>query len=291
MASKTSLITYSKHLILLQNIGFSYYFRSQILKSESMRAVYISVLAVFFFVDPLYPSETEKKSPLTEPSEKIHMASDSLKFDISADFRSRHIWRGSLTCSAWNIQPTMHLSSSNFLIGAWGAYTVDNSYTEFDLYASYTFKRFTIAVLDYFCPSETVRFNHLFNFNNKTTKHTLDAVISYNGTEKFPFSISASTLFFGDDKNPNTGNNYFSTYIEANYKWEISELLKTDFHVGFTPFEGYYSTGANVVSCGLSVTQNLRVTSNFTIPINGRLIVNPNTENVFFVFGFTLGYL
>lgn len=254
-----------------------------------MRSSFLLLAAVFFPSFSLFSSETEKKSPLTEPSEKIHMASDSLKFDFSADFRSRHIWRGSLTCSAWSVQPTMNLTSSNFLVGIWGAYTVDNSYTEFDIYASYTYKRFTIAILDYFCPNETVKFNHLFNYNNKTTKHTLDAVVNYNGTERFPLSLSASTLFFGDDKNPNSGKNFFSTYIEANYKWEISEQLKSEFHLGVTPYEGYYSTGPNVVSCGFSVTHNLQITSNFSIPLNGKLIVNPYTENVFFVFGFSLG--
>ncbi|HPE18127.1 MAG TPA: hypothetical protein P5200_05285 [Tenuifilaceae bacterium] len=255
-----------------------------------MRGSLVFIITLFFISFSLFSSETEKKSPLTEPSEKIHMASDSLKFDFSADFRSRHIWRGNLTCSAWSVQPTMNLTSSNFLVGIWGAYTVDNSYTEFDLYASYTYKRFTIAILDYFCPSETVKFNHLFNYSNKTTKHTLDAVLSFNGTQRFPLSISASTLFFGDDKNPSNGENYFSTYIEASYKWEVSEQLKSEFHVGLTPFEGYYSTGANVVSCGLSITQNLQISSSFKLPINGKLIINPNTENVFFVLGFTLGY-
>lgn len=183
----------------------------------------------------------------------------------------------------------MNISKSNFLIGAWGAYTVDNSYTEFDLYASYTFSNFTLAVLDYFCPNPTQKFNHLFNFNRGTTKHTLDATLSYNGTEKLPISIMVSTLFYGDDINSSTGKNFYSTYIEAGYHWRPKQNTEIDFHLGFTPFKGYYAPQPYMVSSGASVTQTIKVTPTFSIPINGRLIVNPYTESVFFVFGFTVG--
>ena len=231
----------------------------------------------------------EVKSPLVEPTDKIHQPSDTLRFDLSADFRSRHIWRGSLTCSAWSIQPTMNLSKSNFLIGAWGAYTVDNSYTELDLYFSYTAGPFTVGFLDYFCPDETERFNHVFDYSSSSTKHTLDATFSFNGTKKFPLSVMASTLLYGDDKNPENGKNYYSTYIEAAYHLKANDKLEFDFHTGFTPFEGYYAPSANVVSCGIAATQKLALTPKLNFPITGKLILNPYTQNIYFVFGISVG--
>lgn len=234
-------------------------------------------------------ADNELKSPLVEPGDKVHQPSDTLSFDMSADFRSRHIWRGSLTCNTWNVQPTMNLSKKNILVGVWGAYTVDNSYTEFDLYFSYTMGNFTLALLDYFCPNPADKFSNLFNFNRNSTKHTLDATLSFNGTKKIPVSIMASILFFGDDVNTATGKNYYSTYIETAYHWKPNPKMDVDFHMGFTPFEGYYASQPYVVSCGASVTQRISVTPTFTIPVSGKLIVNPYTESVYLVFGFTLG--
>ncbi|MFP4555439.1 MAG: hypothetical protein ACLFNU_01100 [Bacteroidales bacterium] len=230
-------------------------------------------------------------SLLAEPPEKIPASTDSLSISLSADFYTRHIWRGTLTCDSWNIQPTINLSKSNFQIGAWGAYTINNSYSELDLYVSYTWRNFSISVLDYFCPDETLKFNRLFDFKQQTTQHTIDAIASYDGTGKFPVRFMVSSLLYGDDLSPANNTNFYSTYIEAGYEWQPNKNQHFDVHIGLTPSKGYYAESFNVVSCGVAMNQTFQVTEQFSLPIIGKLIVNPYTENIFFVFGISISNL
>jgi len=225
---------------------------------------------------------------MVEPPEKIPPATDTLSLEFSASFQSRHVWRGTLTCKAWNIQPTINVSRKNFLLGTWAAYTVDNSYAEVDLYLSYTIGSFSFAVLDYFCPDENQQFNRLFDFKQPSTKHTIDATLSFNGTDNFPLQIMASTLIYGDDLEPISGKNYFSTYVEANYTLERSPDQRFDFFVGFTPYKGYYANSFNLVNAGFSINQSLMVTETFQIPVFGKFCFNPYKESIHFVFGISI---
>jgi len=236
-------------------------------------------------------SNDKDKSPLVEPPEKIPNSTDSLSINLSADFYTRHIWRGTLTCDSWNIQPTINVSKNNFLFGTWAAYTVDNSYSELDLYVSYTWRSFSFSILDYFCPNETLKFNRLFDFKQRSTQHTIDAVASYDGSGKIPVRFMVSTLLYGDDLDPLNNNNLYSTYIEAVYEWKLSSSQLIDFHIGITPYKSYYADSFNIVSCGIAMNQTIHVTEEFSLPITGKLIANPYTENIFLVFGISVSNL
>jgi hypothetical protein len=252
-----------------------------------MSKVLLSVLT-FLVVFQIGTQGKEPVNVMVDPHERITHTSDSLSFEFSTSFQTRHIWRGSLTCSAWNIQPSFNLSKKNFLIGAWGAYTIDNSYSEVDLYISYSLGPFNLAVLDYFCPNETVRFNRLFDFNQRTTQHTIDVSLTFEGTKKLPLRIMASTLVYGDDLNPRTGENYYSTYIETAYSFKQNPNRQTEIFLGFTPFEGYYANTLYITNLGFSISQTIKKTENFELPIFGKLILNPFTENLYFVFGLSI---
>lgn len=228
-------------------------------------------------------------SSMLEPPDKLPKTTDTISFNVTANVQSRHIWRGDLTCSAWNIQPTINYSKRKFLVGAWGAYTVDNSYSEVDLYISYSVGRFTLSILDYFCPDETQKTNRFFDLDQRTTQHTIDAVLSYNGDKKLPLNIMVSTLIWGDDIDLATGKNYFSTYIEAGYTWSRINNLQFDFFAGVTPFKSYYANSFNLVNLGFTLNHKVKFNEYFSLPIFSKFILNPYTENVFFVFGFTIG--
>ena len=225
----------------------------------------------------------------TGSSDKLQSTTDSLSVEISANLQARHVWRGQLSCNAWNIQPSFDVSKNNFLVGAWAAYTVDNSYAEVDLYVSYTYKRFTLSLLDYFCPDETRKFNRFFNFKQSTAQHTIDAELRYNGTEDFPLTVSVSSLLWGQDLNPKPDERFLSTYIEAAYSWSVSDDMEVDAFAGLTPFKGYYADSFNVIALGAGVTQKVKITDNFNFPVFGKLVLNPYTENLYFVFGVTMG--
>ncbi|MFO8021901.1 MAG: hypothetical protein R6U65_05490 [Perlabentimonas sp.] len=253
----------------------------------------ITAFLTLIFSLPIHAiiNNDKDKTLLVEPPEKIPASTDSLSINLSADFYTRHIWRGTLTCDSWNIQPTINVSKNNFQFGTWAAYTVNNNYSELDLYVSYTWRNFSISILDYFCPDETLRFNRLFDFKQQSTQHTIDAVASYDGSGKIPVRLMVSTLLYGDDLNPLNNKNLYSTYIETGYEWKLSNSQLIDFHIGITPYKSYYADSFNIVSCGIAMNQTLQITEEFSLPITGKLIANPYTENIFLVFGISVSNL
>ena len=110
---------------------------------------------------------------ILDSTSKYHTKEPSLT--LSADIKSRHTWRGNLTCTALNIQPTLDLKISKITLGAWGCYTADNSYAEVDLYAIYHMGPLSFSLLDYYSPNEAVKQNDFFQFDRKTTRHIVDA--------------------------------------------------------------------------------------------------------------------
>jgi hypothetical protein len=53
--------------------------------------------------------------------------------------------------------------------------------------------------------------------------------------------------------------------------------------------EMYSADGSfNVVNLGLSTTKTIAVTDKFSLPLIGKVILNPNKEQIFFVIGFSL---
>ena len=66
------------------------------------------------------------------------------------------------------------------------------------------------------------------------------------------------------------------------------EHVNMNIEAGFTPWESMYSDKFNVVNIGLSATKDIKITSNFSLPIFGKLIANPYEEQLYFVVGITL---
>lgn len=209
-------------------------------------------------------------------------------FSLSGDIKSRHTWRGGLTCSAWNVQPTLNMNIKNLTLGAWGCYTVDNSYSEIDLYASYKLGNFSATLLDYYNPIEGVKKNDFFNYNADTTRHLVDVNVKFHGTTNFPVYIMASTMIYGVDKKPNTTQNRYSTYFEAGYTLNLNADQRVDFFMGGTPHKSYYANKAAIVNVGMTVHQNINVLGQYKLPLYISMIVNPTYENIYFVIGTTI---
>ena len=99
-------------------------------------------------------------------------------------------------------------------------------------------------------------------------------------SEKFPLSISWYTTFAGNDYRE-TGKRAWSSYCELSYPFNVKDV-NLSIEAGFTPWESFYSNKFNVVNVGLSATKELKITSNFSLPIFGKLIANPYEEQVYF---------
>ncbi len=125
---------------------------------------------------------------------------DESPVQLGADVMSRYIWRGvSLGGSSPSIQPWLKYNITNkdsshvFSLGAWGAYTFSQtSNQEVDLYLTYTFKNvISLTVTDYFFPEyySSENRSRFFNYDKDSTCHVFEGIISFNGTEKIPFTF------------------------------------------------------------------------------------------------------
>ncbi len=206
---------------------------------------------------------------------------------ISVDLVNRYIWRGLQYCATPSIQPYVAYTNAkqNFSFGAWGSYSNSSNYGEVDLFVSYSAKYFTISVWDYFLMDETAPKNRYFQYDNETTGHSYEASVVF-GNFKIPLYLTSSVFFYGADKDAN-GDNYYSLYFEAAYTFSVANQDLNVF-LGGTPQEGLYGTGAGFVNMGCSLSKDVKVTENFSIPVKGSIIFNPREENVYFTIGVTL---
>lgn len=218
--------------------------------------------------------------------------------NVGTDIMSRYVWRGTDYGDSPSIQPTLALTLGSFEIGAWGAFATNSFYKEVDLYAKYTYKNLSVMVTDYYIPSVTgapsapdIRY---FRYDNNTTAHTLEGTLQYKRTGKLPFWVLGSAFFYGNDKRwgydaakDTTDKTYFSSYFEAGYSFAIKKN-SLDLFLGFTPAAGAYGNTLGVVNAGITGSRRITITDKFELPVKASLIFNPQTSNVFFMFGVTI---
>ena len=237
----------------------------------------------------------------------------SARIDFGADLVSRYIWRGSDYGNSPSVQPNIAFSVASFKIGVWGSYGLgeyktkinDSStlemghYAEFDLFASYTFKWFTIGITDYFFPNglNPNIGNRYYDYKKSTTSHLFEASLSFNGTEKLPLQVFVGTMFYGNDPGKDSLGNYsersknnYSTYLEASYTFS---LKKTG--INLKPFIGgipcgssIYGSKAEIVNLGLTVSRSIKISNDYSLPVTASVITNPGAQNIFIVFGITI---
>lgn len=272
---------------------------------NSINYIVIIIVSVVFSFNTCFAQE----------SSKVSQDSSKVSLDFGLDMVSRYIWRGTqLGGSSPNIQPFVEMGIGNFVLGAWGSYSLGgvNPFQEFDFYAAYNLldDKVSITLTDYFFPDESSDYNY-FDFDEKTTGHVLEASVSFNGTEKIPFSVMIAVNLFGADAkrisdDPATLNSedgiQYSTYLEVGY---ITTLKSVDLEafLGFnltdpraadlsgTGYEGetgYYGDYVGIVNLGITVSKDIKITDNFSLPVMASLITNPVAEKIYMVFGFSL---
>jgi hypothetical protein len=235
----------------------------------------------------------------------------SASFSAGADLVSRYIWRGADYGNSPGIQPAVAFSVAGFKAGFWGSYglgqyskqindsTVANMghYAEFDFYLSYTWKGFTLMAYDYFFPNSLSpnTGNKYFNFKKNTTGHTVEVSLSWAGTEKFPLQLYAGTLIYGADKGKDesgvygtSADNNYSTYFEAAYLFNVKGLGVKPF-IGGIPFgSAWYGPYGGIVNAGCTVSKSIPISKEYSLPVFGSVVTNPQAESVFLVFGISL---
>ncbi|HPI21165.1 MAG TPA: hypothetical protein PKY56_12430 [Candidatus Kapabacteria bacterium] len=222
----------------------------------------------------------------------------SSKLSVGADLVSRYVFRGVDYGNSPSIQPYISFNYSGFEIGYWGAISMSNYYKEVDLYLKYSIAGFTVSLSDYYVPSVTgepaSKDTRYFVFDNKMTAHTIEAGLEYQFPESFPLKVFGAVYFFGNDKywgynqeKDEIGENYYSSYFEIGYPLNISDI-KLDFFLGLTPKAGAFGNSFGVVNLGITSKKNIKLSSEFELPLKSSLIFNPQESIVHFVFGVNL---
>ncbi|WP_421921180.1 hypothetical protein [Marinifilum sp.] len=236
--------------------------------------------------------------------------------DFGADVMSRYVWRGTqFGGTSPSLQPSVSLTYKGWELGAWGAYSLggNNEGQEFDIYLAYTFAddQFSLSLTDYYFPTEGADYNY-FEFDNDMTGHVLEGTLSFNGNDKIPFGLMVAVNFWGADAirlgdnasqadfNQKTRLQY-STYAELSYSTTMENDVTLDAFLGinltdpaegnqssgFVGESGYYGSKAGVVNLGMTLSKEVAINDNFSLPVSASLITNPVDEKIYFVFGFS----
>ncbi len=207
-------------------------------------------------------------------------------FSVGGDFASSYVWRGTYQTGA-SIQPGMVFSVSNFALSAWGNVDIASiGFKEFDLAAAYTFKGIKVGITDYWWAGEGAY--KYFQYRENETAHHFEANLGYTlPFEKFPLSLSWSTMFAGSDDIDGDGSFDYSTFIEASYPFAIKSVALAA-SLGVTPWKGLYNDGFGVVTVALKASKEVAISQRFSLPVYAQVIANPASEDIFLVLGITI---
>ncbi len=214
---------------------------------------------------------------------------------LKADIVSRYVWRGQ-SLGGFSVQPSFEFFNSGFIAGTWGSISIDRPQPlqETDFYIGYAFGDIlSIIVNDYFVYDETQLYHNFFQYSD-TSMHQTEAILTFNGTENIPFSLTATMFFGGADFKNSDGSRVYSSYLEAAYnfgtgKTEYSLFAGAGLNSPDDNSLGYYGNeGFEFVNVGLSVGRSLTVSDRFEIPMDAKLVINPATERAMLVLALTL---
>ncbi|KAA6345502.1 hypothetical protein EZS27_006952 [termite gut metagenome] len=219
------------------------------------------------------------------------MTVNAQEVSVGADIVSGYVWRGT-NLGGVSIQPSISVAHSGFSLTAWGSVGLESTdIKEFDLTLGYGIGGFSAALTDYWFDKSYVGGddeiilvpNNYFKYAAHSTAHVYEATLGYDFGL---FSLSWNTNFAGADYAKANGKRAYSSYAEAVVPFKLGGY---DFaaEVGLTPWEGAYSNELNVTNIGLKVAKNIVVTESFTIPAFAKVVLNPNSEQAYFVFGIT----
>jgi hypothetical protein len=196
-------------------------------------------------------------------------------------FQSRHVWRGDKLGTAPAIEPSVTFSGGRFSFNVWAAVTTNNSYSEVDLIPSYQFKELSVTLLDYYNPVAG-KSNSYLNFQDSLNRHSVELTVDNYSVENRRLKWMIGTFLLGD-QNKETGNPYFSTYLEVKYPFTVF-TIETEPFIGLTPFPGYYADRFAIINTGLSFSKEIDLKLPFTIPLKLSFISNPYTKQSFVIF-------
>ncbi|MBW8333597.1 MAG: hypothetical protein K0M40_16335 [Prolixibacteraceae bacterium] len=210
----------------------------------------------------------------------MDVSGQKLEAEAEIILQSRHVWRGSQLGDAIAVEPSVTLSSGRFSFNFWAAKTTNNSYSEIDLIPAYQFNHFQLTLFDYYNPVADEN-NQYLNFQKGKNRHSLELSLDNYLVENQRVKWMIGTFLLGD-KNEETGNPFYSTYIELKYPFTVLGI-QTEPFAGLSPFRGYYADKFAFINAGISFGKEFELTTGFSIPLSLSVICNPYQNQRFVV--------
>ena len=196
--------------------------------------------------------------------------------DFGADVVSSYVWRGTQFGTGPAVQPwfTLPEITSGLELGVWGSFPLSDDggehasgqTYELDLYASYDFGPFALTVTNYTFPTATGVYD--------TANYELfdgDMEVSASA------SLGAIGLTVG----------YF-TDLEALYVEAGTTVGGMDLAIGYgSDGDGAFYAGgeSGLVNVSLGGSKDIKITDDYSLPLFGSFIYNPDAEAAFMVVG------
>ena len=189
--------------------------------------------------------------------------------DFGADLYSSYVWRGTQFGSGAHIQPWMEIGKGSLTGGIWGSFptTANGGGNELDLWISYDFGGFALTVTNYTFPT----IDGTYGTGNP-------GLLDGDWTE-----ISGSTSLGGLDFMVGYFTDAEALYVEAGFS-----AGAIDIGVGFGSDgkDSFYAGGdSGIVNLSFGGSKEIKITEQYSLPILGAFVYNPNSEAAFLVFG------
>jgi len=138
-----------------------------------------------------------------------------------------------------------------------------------------------------------------FDFDDKSTMHTMDLTLSYSLSGGLPLSFELSSLVYGyDPKEVTTNangevvsweNKNYSTYFGVGYPVQVNETA-VEFTVGAMLGESYWygAEKAGITNVGLKASKQYKLSDSFSFTGFFQLVTNPLNEQALVVVGINL---
>ena len=212
---------------------------------------------------------------------------NKLEINVGAELVSRYVWRGIVLDLHPQIQPVIALNYGNFCFDLWGSQSLNSSYSEIDLGLHYTAGWFTFTFYDYYAVDENFLAESSFfrykSTDSLPTNHTLEASVDVKPLVNIPLNFKAACFFYGADLDTE-GKVQYSTYLELSYQ-KILKEVELNFILGGTVNQGFYAEKAAVTNVAVKAIHWLNLGEKYKMAISASVILNPDTEDVFFIFG------
>lgn len=207
-------------------------------------------------------------------------------FSIGADVVSSYVWRGTRFSGA-SFQPYVELKQGSLTIGSWGSYDFNGNFAEADLYASYAFDfGLSLGFTDYYYPGADY-----FELGDTISSHAVEVNLGYEFSNMY---ISGNYIV--NNSATGAGSIGNDLYFEAGYSFK-----NIDVFVGAG--NGWHSAAGaqikddgtledpwkddqfGICNLGISVSNEIKFTESFSLPVFGQFILNPEAKDFNLVIG------